>query len=420
MKGDLHEFQLTKEGTALLSMYERMPADLSVLGGSAEGWILDSLFQEVDVETGDLLFEWRASDYHAIHETMRPFAGGKTMDKAFDFYHINSIDKDDQGNYYISSRYMQSITCISPAGEILWTLGGRKNDLTDLSDGAATNFMWQHHARLHENHTMTIFDNGKCEKCDEKSEYSRAMQLSLDLDAMTVTLLREYSDSRKPKLAQSQGSAQLLESGNMMVGWGFLPAYTEFTPEGKVMCDVQFGPTFIWGYGMVTSYRTHKSLSWVGQPQFPPETFLNDKLYVSWNGATEIDSWVLQGCDWVALGDDDAFFQLAKAKKQGFETAFKIASDMPRYMRVLALDKSGKMLGETEIIDRHAPRGGWSRSLIIVVYLSALCALLVLWVYRRSISRRCKGLLGGRTWRILSWKDRRSATEHERRPLYSD
>ena len=294
-----------------MTAYTREPADLSTIGGPEEGWILESSFQEVVIETGELLFQWHASKHHGLDEVLRPFEGGESPSSAFDWYHINSVDKDDEGNYYISARYLNTVTCVNPRSNIKWILGGRRNSFTDLSDGAATDFMWQHDAKLRGNGKMTIFDNEKSEKTKEKIGYSRGMLISLDCEDMTATLIAEFFSPHRI-LAQSQGSTQIIpETGNAVVGWGFIPAYTEFTPDGRVMCNARFGPPS-WAFraGLVTSYRTFKSLTWVGLPNSPPDIYfrLSDrKLYVSWNGATEVDSWILQGADFAGVREGEVY-----------------------------------------------------------------------------------------------------------------
>lgn len=77
MEGDLHEFKITRDNTALLTVYATTKADLSSLGKFSEGWLLDSLFQEVDIATGKLLFEWRASEHFNVTDTYmtNPFGG---------------------------------------------------------------------------------------------------------------------------------------------------------------------------------------------------------------------------------------------------------------------------------------------------------------------------------------------------------
>jgi hypothetical protein len=61
-----------------------------------------------------------------------------------DIQHLNSIEKDSQGNYMISSRHYSTVYYISPAGDILWQLGGRNSS---FQMGEGTDFYWQHDAR---------------------------------------------------------------------------------------------------------------------------------------------------------------------------------------------------------------------------------------------------------------------------------
>lgn len=85
---DMHETTLTDHGTAIFTIYHKKPWDTRSLGGEKHGSILDSGFQEVDLETNELLFEWYASDHFDITDTYREFYGA-----GFDFAHINSVEK---------------------------------------------------------------------------------------------------------------------------------------------------------------------------------------------------------------------------------------------------------------------------------------------------------------------------------------
>lgn len=45
--------------------------DLSSLGGpSSGGFAFDCVIQEVDIATGELLFQWRSMDHIPVHETL--------------------------------------------------------------------------------------------------------------------------------------------------------------------------------------------------------------------------------------------------------------------------------------------------------------------------------------------------------------
>jgi hypothetical protein len=147
--GDLHEFKITENDTALVTIYDTIPANLSSIGGPELGWLLDGVFQEIDIATGQLIFEWRASEHLPISSTFMEIDDhGQSEGDPFDYFHINSVDKDTWGNYLISARHTHTVSNIdSTTGALLWTLGGRVNEFTDLSDGAVTNFSWQHDAR---------------------------------------------------------------------------------------------------------------------------------------------------------------------------------------------------------------------------------------------------------------------------------
>jgi hypothetical protein len=368
-----------------MTIYEKIPADLSSLKGPASGWIYDGIVQEIDISTGSLIFEWRASDHYQVSDTFLPVSDkGRTSDTAFDFFHINSVDKDPQGNYYISARHTHTVTCINPTGDVLWTLGGRSNDFTDISSGAATNFAWQHHARWHPNNTITLFDNSAYDYYLRTAEYSRGMVIDLDLADMTARLRNTYFKPQQWR-SESQGSMQKLsENGNMFVGWGSAAAYTEFAADGEILCDVHFGAESVFGFGRISSYRAFKG-EWIGRPVTPPDIkMVGGDVYVSWNGATEVVAWELQGTK--SLGDGDETFETFDyVQKEGFETNLQLPDDKDDYVyiRAAALDRSGQVLGYTDVIDTatresatHPPQPEDQRYSIWIWLFIVCCALL--------------------------------------------
>src|ERR671920_1253499 len=58
--GDLHEYLITPQDTALLTAYAAVPADLSPAGGTEYGPAWDGIVQELDIETRQVVFEWRS------------------------------------------------------------------------------------------------------------------------------------------------------------------------------------------------------------------------------------------------------------------------------------------------------------------------------------------------------------------------
>ncbi|KAL1306508.1 hypothetical protein AAFC00_005203 [Neodothiora populina] len=356
---DIHECQLTDKGTALLTAYEPTSWDLSEYGID-DGWIADSIFQEVDIATGNMLFEWRASDYYPLNASYAdPGSTGISADSPYDFFHINSIEKDDSGNYLISARHVHAMTYINGSnGDVIWHLGGKLNDFEDLSNGDATNFAWQHDARwMNSDLTeMTFFDNGAADWVNTE-EATRGMWISLDYSNMSVSLIRAYM-SPESLLSISQGSVQPLSNGNIFMGYGSDASFLEYTKEGDVVWDVQFG---INGNTSVQSYRAYK-MNWQGFPSWSPSIATastddnnnNATIYMSWNGATEIHTWAL-------LASNSSSAQLINATdlwrgnitKSGFETNISIdtSSSGDRYFRAAAVDADGKVLGASGILN---------------------------------------------------------------------
>lgn len=88
--GDLHEFAFTGHGTALLLGVDHRQADTSTWRGwryAKDFWILDQVFQEVDLDTNELLFSWRLSDH------IDPMDSREKVYHDWDLYHMNSIQK---------------------------------------------------------------------------------------------------------------------------------------------------------------------------------------------------------------------------------------------------------------------------------------------------------------------------------------
>ncbi|GMG43718.1 unnamed protein product [Aspergillus oryzae var. brunneus] len=361
-KGDVHEFQLTPAGTALITIYEIIPYDLTPVNGPPSGWIYDCLFQEIDVETNTLLFQWRASDHYNITETYFPLngkGGANSSEEAYDYFHMNSVDKLDGGRYLVSSRYMHTVTCIGGDGEVLWVLGGKRNMFGDLSGGLATGFKWQHNARWVPGSfgsgggngdegvdVITVFDNGANDHVMDE-DHSRGLVIEVDANNWAATARHVYP-APGGFSARSQGNMQVLEeSGNVFVGWGKAAAYTEFSARGEVLCDTHWGPKMFFPLGWVKSYRTYKS-DWVGRPVMPPDVAVDEgskTVFVSWNGATDVAGWVLQR---VGSSTEDEFETVDYLPKTGFETAIEMG-EAGGYWRLVAVDFTGEELGYTEV-----------------------------------------------------------------------
>lgn len=329
-EGDLHEFLITSEGTALVMIYEELPYDLSEVGGPEDGTLLDNVIQEIDIRTGRVLFEWRARDHIGLGESY--FEVPDEPDEAFDHFHLNSIDVDDDGNLLLSARHTSAVYKIDRrTGEVIWRLGGKESD---FEMGQGTVFASQHDARRRPDGTITLFDNGA--PVGPTQDESRAIALGLDMTDMTATLVDEYTHPEEP-LAESQGNAQFLPAGRVLVGWGSEPIISEFSEDGDLLFDARFSAD------TNETYRAYR-FPWTGRPTTRPavatETGTNGSMtvYVSWNGATEVDRWQVLGGS-----RPEGFDPLEGAPRDGFETAIGVTTDEPQVV-VRAQDASGRTL----------------------------------------------------------------------------
>ena len=287
---------------------------------------------------------------------------------------------------------MHTITAISPLGTVLWKLGGPNSSFTDISGGAASNFAWQHHMRMHPGNLVTVFDNGAFNALATAS-HSRALLIHLNTTAMTAELVQAYT--KTGVRSHSQGSVQLLpESGHVFVGWGHTPAYTEFAANGTVLCDVHFGPSFFFNRGWAKSYRVVKA-HWVGRPRtkLVAKMGRGDRVYISWNGATEVVGWRVEV--WLGVGegreeDVEGWEVVREVARAGFETSIAIAAKWRgrgRWLRIAAMDRDGNILGTSNIVEARWRRGGhWGMALLIVV--SVVLALVLAAKKMRMRGRR--------------------------------
>ena len=332
--GDHHEFVISPQNTALITIYDAVPKDLSSVGGSEDGSAVQGTVQEVDIETGEVLFEWRSLDHVGLDETYgKP--GEDVGHPSFDYFHINSIDVDHDDNLLISARKTCAVYKIDrTTGEIVWRLGGKKSDF-EMGPGAR--FAFQHDARRLPDGTISIFDNGPTVYRDGfpmVTEESRAIILELDERKMKASLVREYTDGQH---ADAAGNTQALANGNVFVGWGRALSISEFGHDGKPLFDARLQPGN-------RSYRAFR-FPWSAQPPDRPAAAAERtseaevRVYASWNGATGVERWEV-----LAGPRVESLKSLGAIARDGFETAMVVRTSAP-YVAVRAKDRLGRTLG---------------------------------------------------------------------------
>jgi len=329
LASDLHELLLTPRGTALVTAWEKVDADLPPLGGSAHGTVVGGVVQELELPSGKVLFEWHSVDHVPFDESHT------AVGNPFDYFHINAIATTEDGNLLVSSRNTWTVYKLDRgSGEIIWRLGGKRSDFTM---GPDTLFAWQHDARAHGTPAapmISLFDDGAAPKVQPQS---RGMVLALDTKRMRATLVRAFPHT-PPVLATALGSTQLQPNGNWLVGYGTAPYLSEYTADGKVVWDAHLP-------AKAENYRALR-FPWTGHPTGRPAlahstTGDTNVLYVSWNGATEVHTWQIESGT-----RPDSLTSSEHVAKAGFETVMPTPSGAA-YAAAVALDAAGKPLGKS-------------------------------------------------------------------------
>ncbi|HTX11856.1 MAG TPA: arylsulfotransferase family protein [Solirubrobacteraceae bacterium] len=332
---DLHDFELTKQGAALITAYYPVYWNASSVHGATRQIVLDSVVQEIDIKTGLVLYQWDSLDHVPLSDSYEIMP--KSAGSPFDYFHVNSVQQAANGDLIISGRNTSAAYEIDPrTGAIVWTLGGKDST---FKLGAGVQFAFQHDVRVHtKGHpNVTLFDDGGGPP--RVHAQSRAIRVRIDGKEKTATLVAQ--DLHAPALTASfEGNVQALRDGDEFVGWGQQPYFSEFDSTGRMVFDGRF-------VGNNSSYRAYR-FPWTGTPRTRPSVAAlasgaTTNVYASWNGATEVSSWrVLAGAS------SSAVQAVATAPKQGFETQIPIRSEP--YVAVQALNRAGRVLSTSATV----------------------------------------------------------------------
>jgi Arylsulfotransferase (ASST) len=324
--GDIHEFLITPRNTALMTI-----SDFARRGGHR---ITGGAVQELDIATGRVLFEWHSLDHVAPTESY--YRPPRDRSRMFDYFHINSVEVDHDDNFLVSARNTHCVYKISrKTGRILWRLGGKRSD---FALGRGARFSWQHDARRRADGTLTLFDNAASPKVRPQS---RGIVLRLDMRRMRARLVRSFTH-KPPIVAIDQGNMQRLPRGHHLIGWGHEPYFTEYGRRGGVVLDARFARGS-------DSYRAYR-FRWTGRPLIRPAVAVaRSRVYVSWNGATDVTHWQLLAGERATRLSPAGIF-----RKIGFEKVL-VPPRGARFVAVRALDRAGRTLRTSRTIPRPRP-----------------------------------------------------------------
>jgi Arylsulfotransferase (ASST) len=336
---DPRDFVITDDDTALITIYNSVPYDLSPFGGPAEGTALEAVVQEVDIASGAVVFEWHSLDHVAIDESYAPSVS-VAAGTSHDYFHINSIAVDNDGQLLISGRQTWTVYKVDRhSGEVLWRLGGKRSD---FAIGAEASMSWQHDAEPADGSTLRILDN---HSTGARNRPSRVLWLSPDLSTQSVSLVRVIQHPTGI-VSPSQGNAQALPNGNTFVGWGQAGVFSEFDAAGGLVFDARVPLEY-------DTYRAYR-MPWHGRPKARPtaraQRDVEGKLTVHafWNGATEV-------ADWFVIGGRGhcGSWPLGHAVWNGLDTPIELDSDA-LHVAVVARDAKGRWLGRSRLVPVEA------------------------------------------------------------------
>ena len=208
-----------------------------------------------DQTTGENRIVWNIFDFispadRTVPDSNRtlpgnPVWGGCERDRTVqDWSHGNSAVMADDGSVLVSLGHLDQVVLIAPDFQsVRWRLGGPGSDF--IFPDPRDKFYHQHTATPLANGNILVFDNGNFRPGAEGGPYSRALELSLDMESMTASKVWEFPE--QPGIyAQCCSSAQRLENGNTLVLFGNSPGdlccrfyvIVEVDPDAVVVWEV--------------------------------------------------------------------------------------------------------------------------------------------------------------------------------------
>lgn len=247
---DGHEFLITPQNTALVLAYTTATADLSSIGGPSNQTVIDGVVQEIDIPTGKVLFQWNSADHVPYSQSEQPLPASPTT--PWDWFHVNAVHLDTDGNLLIDARDTWTTYKVDRhSGAVIWQLGGKASSFKlQAAPGQSLNnaneiFAWQHDPEALGGGVYSVFDNESAgagntgQGSTAELGLSRVVLFKLDPWGRTATLLASYGQP-EALTAPSQGNAQTTADGNLFVGWGSLPYFSEFDRWGDLLFNAEF------------------------------------------------------------------------------------------------------------------------------------------------------------------------------------
>jgi hypothetical protein len=362
---DEHEFNVLDDGrSSIFTLYNPERHDLSAYNiSTGQGWLMNNFFQYIELGTKGLLFEWSALDHVPLNETFvlpgTTEVSGNGLDPTdpWDYFHINSVDRNAEGDYLVSARHTCTVYKVSGQdGHIIWRLGGIASD---FRFAPGLNFSFQHDARFRvDNETTTIislFDNAS-NGFNQTARYSAGKILKLDHATNSVSLIQEFV-APSQFISASQGNVQFFgpaeqwATSNAFLGWGENAYISEYTADGRMVQQGHFATTGTMNYRAFKYNFTSSPTDAPALYTYAHNTSAPTSYWMSWNGATEVAQWRIYSSGsntgpWTVVGT---------VNTAGFETEFTAPLYHP-WSIVESLDGNGKpMKNSTRAVRTFVP-----------------------------------------------------------------
>lgn len=254
-------------------------------------------FRVLNSTTWKPIFEWNSYNHVKLAESTFLDGGIESLCSnpwPWDAMHMNAVDMNPHGDYYLSARHTDTIYKISGRdGRVIWRLNGRDslwNDFVmeeDFTTGKSLRFSRQHHVRWRgENGShefISILDNAKgTDGQPATGQNSRAIVLALytagengssSSSKMTASLISSINHPNgKGSYAPRRGNYQFLgtqqlssssSSSNSWISWSEEALHTEHFPNGSIALQASLHANWL------GTYRSYK-FPWRGVPKEKP------------------------------------------------------------------------------------------------------------------------------------------------------
>lgn len=265
-------------------------------------------FRVLNSLTWETIFEWNSYNHVKLSESTFLDGGIESLCSnpwPWDAMHMNAVDMNPHGDFYLSARHTDTIYKISGRdGRVIWRLNGRDslwNDFVmeeDFTTGKSLRFSRQHHVRWRgENEThefISILDNAKGTdgqlptgrnsraivlalytggKNYESGEENSSSSSSSSSSIMTASLISSINHPNgKGSYAPRRGNYQFLgtqqfssssSSSNSWISWSEEALHTEHFPNGSIALQASLHADWL------GTYRSYK-FPWRGIPKEKP------------------------------------------------------------------------------------------------------------------------------------------------------